>query len=139
MAAVVAFVDLVPNELITLAGEQFARLIEARARIAAFLDELTAQGRNAQNFQGNHVRTVRNLLATCPDQAIPAAVHTLAFVTDRQLRESLRTDIAGVESSLKEGDWKAATVIVAGSIFEALLLDALLQEQVNDITAAIAH
>lgn len=136
LAALLALVSQVPDELITLAGERWARFIEARARIEAFLEELTIQGRNAQNFQGSHVRTVQSLLATCPDQVIPAALHTLGFVADQQLRESLRIDIASVESSVRDGDWKAATVI-AGSVVEALLLDALMQEPAHDVAAAI--
>jgi hypothetical protein len=41
------------------------------------------------------------------------------------------------ETSIREADWKAATVI-AGSVVEALLLDALLQELPADIATATA-
>jgi hypothetical protein len=115
--AIVALVDQIPGELMTLNGPNFARLIEKRARIQGHVADCTARGVHANPFPGIHIRTLRNLLAVCPDQTVPAAIATLPFVANPQLREALRADIASVESSLRDSDWKPATVI-AGSVIE---------------------
>lgn len=135
LAAVIAVVNQIPQELFTLDGANFARIVEQQARITAFVEESTVRGQQANRFRGQHVRELRNLIAMCRDQAIPPAVTALAFVADQQLRETLRTDIAGVDASIRDAEWKAATVI-AGSVIEALLLDALLQRPQADITTA---
>jgi hypothetical protein len=136
LAAIVAVAQQIPQDLVTLDGDNFARLIEEQARIAAFAEHAPTRGPRA-TFPGQHVRVLRNLIARCPDQAIPASVAALAFVADQQLRDVLRADIASVETSVREADWKAATVM-AGSVIEALLLDALLQEAQVDVARATA-
>jgi hypothetical protein len=50
--------------------------------------------------------------------------HALAFVTDADVRDDLRLDIAAVDRALANREWKAATVL-AGSAIEALLLSKL--------------
>ena len=49
-------------------------------------------------------------------------------MSDSDLRESLRSDLAEVERAIREDEWKSATV-VAGSVVEALLLWALDQRR----------
>jgi hypothetical protein len=56
-----------------------------------------------------------------PDESPAPGTSDLEFVTDLDLRASLRNDIGAVSRALSNGEWKAATVL-AGSTAEALLL-----------------
>jgi hypothetical protein len=71
------------------------------------------------------VRLLHNDLRAClellPDEQTPAATAGLSFITDTQLRESIRSDIAFANRAFSGGEWKAATVL-AGAATEALLL-----------------
>src|SRR5262245_52072721 len=80
LASVLAILDAVPGELITVDSEPFARFIEARATIRTFIDASHVQGVHARPLAGNQVRTLRDVLARCPDHAVPATVATLAFI-----------------------------------------------------------
>lgn len=79
-------------------------------------------------------------MAACPDEAPAPGTTELSFITDSDLRESIRLDISGGYGALAQGEWKGATVL-AGSAVEALLLWALQNHQKTrpgDITAAVA-
>src|SRR5262249_1844204 len=52
----------------------------------------------------------------------------LPFITDEDLRESIRVDISAAYRDYAEGEWKGATVL-AGSAMEALLLWGLQREE----------
>ena len=69
---------------------------------------------------------VRSCLSKLPDEGPGDRASALEFVADGALRAGLATDLASMETLLDVGVWKAATVI-AGSVAEALLLDALLK------------
>jgi hypothetical protein len=70
------------------------------------------------------ISIIRAAFAKCPDAAPAQATHGLAFITDSDLRELLRADIASADQSFIDREWKASTVL-AGSIVEALLLWAI--------------
>jgi hypothetical protein len=126
VAAVLAVADAVPNELLTVDDKTFAEFVEARAVIAGFIDNSHAHGSTCGPLSDKYIRAIRQILEQCPDQVIPANIQSLSFVSDADLRETLRSDIAEVERALIEGEWKSATVM-AGSVIEALLLSALNQ------------
>jgi hypothetical protein len=68
----------------------------------------------------NPVTVIRRVLATCHDEAPSASSSELMFITDPDFRHALRVDLGAIETALRNGEWKAATVL-AGSLVEALL------------------
>jgi len=70
---------------------------------------------------------IRDLLEECYDTIVPEEIPGLEFVDDDKYREELRLDLAEIEGSINQGQWKAATVL-GGSLIEALLLDKLKSE-----------
>ena len=86
------------------------------------------------------IALVRKHLSTLSDEGIDPATSNLPFIADRQLNDSLRTDITAVNSALDNGEWKAATVL-SGSIVEAVLLYAIKEyerENTTQVSATIA-
>lgn len=78
------------------------------------------------------------VLSQCRDEFPPTHTAELLFVTDIELRESIRQDMGAVNRAITHADWKAATVL-AGAAIEALLLWRLDVQPPTDvaITAAI--
>ncbi len=70
------------------------------------------------------VVVLRDALLTCPEEAIASTTRELEFISDPQLRESIRKDLSQSRRALDRGDFKAATVL-AGAAVEALLLHTL--------------
>ncbi len=64
---------------------------------------------------------LRQTLAKCPDQVPSPSTTRLLFITDPDLRESIRQDITAANQDSMNAEWKGATVL-AGSATEALLL-----------------
>jgi len=60
-------------------------------------------------------------MAVCPDEAPTPDTQELSFITDVDLRQSIRLDMSAANKNLAHGEWKGATVL-AGSAVEALLL-----------------
>jgi hypothetical protein len=84
------------------------------------------------------IALVRKHLATLNDEGIDPTTSNLSFITDRQLNDSLRTDITAVNIALDNGEWKAATVL-SGSIVEAILLYAIKEyERANSAQVSLA-
>lgn len=84
---------------------------------------------------------IHDVLQQCPDEAVQPGTNELSFITDQDLRETLRTDISTMNSALSNGEYKAATVL-GGSVIEALLLWGLSKktsaEQQNFVSAALS-
>lgn len=70
---------------------------------------------------------IRGVLEQCYDTIVPEEIPGLEFVDDDDVREGLRMDLAEIEASINQGQWKSATVL-GGSLIEALLLDKLISE-----------
>src|SRR5262245_19099739 len=115
LASILAIVDQIPSALVIVNGEALAVFTEGRATIRTFLKASHVQGVHARPLAGRQVRALREILSRCPAHAAPATVATLGFIQQQDLREGLRADIASVETSIREADWKPATVI-AGSV-----------------------
>lgn len=123
-AAIVTLAKQVPNELLTLSGQDLNDYFVSLAMI-----ENTEQSRLALQ-RGFEVPLYRDLstifllrqaLAKCPDEVPAPGTAGLPFVSDADLRESIRRDISAANQDMANGEWKGATVL-AGSATEALLL-----------------
>lgn len=82
--------------------------------VMAFPRETTGLGNR------DPVSYIRDALANLPDEVVPKSTIALIFLNDPDMAELLRADIATASSALRNGEWKAATVL-AGSVIEALL------------------
>ena len=60
----------------------------------------------------------------------------LGFITDAKTRDSISLEIGSIESAVRNGEWKAATVLT-GSVIEALLLWRLKQFTEKEVTDAV--
>jgi hypothetical protein len=124
LLGVINLVREIPNELLPLAPDDYARLVLARSTIEAHLGTWTARGPHGHvaNVQGvDAITAIRRVLERCPDEYPPPATTELTFIGDNQLRDSIRSDIGTADRALQNAEWKAATVIAGGAI-EALLL-----------------
>jgi hypothetical protein len=65
-------------------------------------------------------------LVACHDDFPASSVINLGFIGDAKTRDSISREIGSVESAIRNGEWKAATVL-AGAAIEALLLWRLCQ------------
>jgi hypothetical protein len=143
ISAVVALVEAVPNELIVLNPGQYGELTASTAFLRALPERFQARRgsdvaqMNMTGYTHNPIAMVRAAMAVCPDEAPATETTHLAFVTDHELRESIRLDISGANRDLAIGEWKGATVL-AGSAVEALLLWVLQPRPVADIMRARA-
>ena len=114
----------IPSELINLCSADYAELILATSAIEAQLEiwksnhEVVSKMKQANG--GDPITVIRRVLAKCPDEYPPQSTTELSFITDNELRESIRRDAGGAIRALNNAEWKAATVL-AGATIEALL------------------
>lgn len=138
LAGVVHLVDQIPVELIHLSDNEFINFTINLEAIRSAVKSFEQRGNvNAlKSLPGfnrlNPVTIVRRLLEKCPDEFPSKAITKLLFITDIDLRDSIRMDISTAEQSFRNGAWKASTVL-AGSAIEALLLWRLKQEDPNNL------
>jgi hypothetical protein len=127
LSAIVSLADEIPDELVTISGEDYTDLVHGLEALAHSVDFWRERGGDdpPRAIKGKSpVTVVRDALAKCPDQNPSPATTQLSFVTDAALRDSIRLDISVATSALHNGEWKAATVL-AGAAVEALLLWAI--------------
>jgi hypothetical protein len=105
----------------TLTSADFSELILAKTAIEEFLIARNNVGYVAQ-FSGGFdaVTLIRRNLAKCPDEYPPPTTTELLFITDPELRDSIRQDVGAASRALNNDEWKAATVL-SGAAIEALL------------------
>jgi hypothetical protein len=140
-------IEEIPEDLITLDAGQYGLFTMSLAA----LEVAVSRGRiNEDKFywpmivvpgqrdQEDCLVFVKNALAACPDQAPSKSTKGLIFIADEESRETLLVDLASAERALNTSDWKACTVI-SGSIIEALLLWAIQQHSVSDISGALTR
>jgi len=118
-------VEAVPEEYLELDSASYAALIASVAYLKA-LPNVFQASRVAirlllNGYDRNPIALIRDAMALCPDQAPTQETTALPFITDPELRESIRLDMSTAHRALAEGEYKAATVL-AGSAVEALLL-----------------
>jgi hypothetical protein len=132
-------IESLPDRLLRFSGSdhaEYGQALEAvRLAHANWMQGVQHYLGNVAGMPGWHpLSLLRKHLAGLPDEAADARVDPLPFVTDPELKASLRVDIEGVNSALDHGEWKNAS-IMAGAVVEALLLDALLSKAASDPAA----
>lgn len=145
LSFLLTMLDNIPSHVLTLRGNDFAEYSEAIAAIRAAVNIWDKGNKNytVQNVPGRRkwcpVALIRKQLLSLHDEGIAATTKDLLFVVDSSFRDLLRRDITTVNMALDNGEWKAATVL-AGSVIEALLLDAINTfdlKNINRISPAI--
>lgn len=132
--AIVNLVEAVPAELIVLEPAQYAELIACVAALRGAVEMFglpKTPGGFVFGLRGlelHPVAAIHRAMTACPDEAPATGTTALLFITDADLRASIRLDISAANSDLSQGEWKGATVL-AGSAVEALLLWALQEHE----------
>jgi hypothetical protein len=133
LAAVVAVAKQVPSELLTLTGQDLTDFYVSISMIETILNLWPSAGSHwklTEHRATNPVVLIRRALEKCPDEAPSPATAELLFITDPDLRESVRQDVSAAFADFVNGGWKGATVL-AGSATEALLLWAIQEADRN--------
>jgi hypothetical protein len=133
VTALLQLVEALPNELLIMDAGAYNRFILSISTMKSTLDleHWTSGGHMAPFYGqglGGAISELRTHLETLSDEQIPPATAGLPFITDAQLRESIRGDLAFANQAFSGGEWKAATVL-AGAASEALLLWAIIQKK----------
>ena len=141
LAAILDLIQQLPSELITLGPEDFTEFVSGAASLRTLLQQWQSGDFSYHRIPGlrhlSPVTLIRQALAKCPDEFPSASTSELTFIADPTFRDNLRLDISATNSALRNGEWKAATVL-AGSVIEALLLWSLLRRNQGDVSAAAA-
>jgi hypothetical protein len=133
LAGIAHLVDQMPSELIHLNDAEYIKFVINVEAIKSAVKSFEQRGNfNPLKFlpgfnRLNPVTIVRRALEKCPDEFPSKAVTELLFISDIDLRDSIRIDIGTAEQTFRNGAWKASTIL-AGSAIEALLLWRLKQE-----------
>jgi hypothetical protein len=143
LAAILALLEKLPDDLLTLEGRDYSAYAMAVETIRHQLNRWVQGDHrymplvNAKDGRlRNPVLVIYEALKACPDEVPSPTTVALTFVGDTALRASIRSDISAANRDFVNGEWKGATVL-AGSATEALLLWAL-QEAENRNAGAIA-
>lgn len=144
VSAIASLADQIPQELITLNPDEYAVYIASLAAIKSSVEKWIVCGNintgNLESLPGlshlNPITIIRHSLERCPDEFPSASVPGMLFISDADLRESIRIDISTAEQAFGNGEWKAATIL-AGAAIEALLLWRLKQEDAKTLGAKI--
>ncbi|WP_146867750.1 hypothetical protein [Acetobacter indonesiensis] len=126
LSGLVRLIQEIPNEYIAISGRDYTNLIFSVESIKNAVEHWRpGQSMALQPHSGKDVlELIHSALVKCPD-AMPSPTTTeLPFVDDEEMRKSIRADLSSAASALRNGEWKAATVL-AGSVCEALLLWAI--------------
>jgi hypothetical protein len=143
LAGMLRLIDEIPDELIRLDAKSYGEFIAAVEGIRQALETWPHQGGGLvlEKIPGlyklNPLYMVREALSRCSDEYPPAETAGLEFITDPDLRNNLRLDVASVGRALANNEFKAATVL-AGSVIEAMLLWALEQRTPAEIQRSAA-
>ncbi len=127
LSAIVSLTNDIPEELITISGEDYSDLVHGLEALAHSVDGWNQLGgdKPPNLIKGKSpVVIVWEMLRKCPDQNPSPATAEMEFISDTELRESVRMDLSTATSGLHNGEWKASTVL-AGRVVEALLLWAI--------------
>lgn len=141
-AAVLELVESIPNELLVLEPDVYARFLTATGALRNQLINWNSRGNTGklEHISGlgelHPITIVRNAVARCPDEAPYIGTNELDYISDIDLRDSIWGDIGAIRRALTNQEWKAATVL-AGSTIEALLLWSLSTKLPAEIQSAI--
>jgi hypothetical protein len=139
LMAIVGLVRRIPAQLFTVEIEEYVQL-----EMAIEVIEQTLK-RNEQQQYGFPLHFTNNIspiqimywvLMACPDDFPASSATNLGFIADPKTRDSISREIRSVESAVRNGEWKAATVL-AGAAIEALLLYRLCQFTQEECNEAV--
>jgi hypothetical protein len=135
LAAIIELVEQIPSELIILDAENHIKFLMSISAIRNAIKGWITGSKAIERIIGygnlNPITLLRNSLSLCPDEGIDPSTSGLDYISDPDFKESLQIDISAANQALRNGEWKAATVL-AGSVIEALLLWALQEIQATD-------
>lgn len=123
LQGIVNLIREIPPELLAVPPDQYADLTLAMTIIEEQGKFRVSRGSSfgVPALKGVDVATLLyKVLSQCPDEYPPRNTRELLFVTDPQLRESIRQDIGAVALAISHAEWKAANIL-AGAAMEALL------------------
>ena len=126
ISAIIDLASELPNELMVLSGDEYPTYLVGMNALKDLLDfwrsgqQHRAVVSHRAAYGAQSLRTVRDLLAKCPDEIPSPGTTELLFIADVDLRDSIRNDISAANRALVDGLWKASTVL-AGAAAEALL------------------
>lgn len=134
--AVLTMVDMVPSNLLRGEPSEVASFVRALSELKHARTQWPMRGGRVpgirqRGVKRNPIAVIHDFLADCPDTS-PDTIHTLAFITDEDLRRDLASDLGVIESALRNSEWKAATVL-GGALIEALLLWKMTQTVDDDV------
>lgn len=125
-------------------GTGYVNLQAATSEIRAKLESWTRGNKDRSGrlekmpgIKENPVIMIRRILENCPDSVVPPSVSGLEFISDTDYRKNLRAELANVETLFHAKQWKA-TMVLAGSLMEALLCDQIAQKSQGEIDHAIS-
>jgi hypothetical protein len=125
LTGIITLAKAIPTELLSsVPASDYADFVLAVSTIEFHLGVWTSRGNvgSMSLVRGTDVITIlRRVLAKCLDEYPATAATELLFITDNDLRESVRRDLGAADRSFTNAEWKAATVL-AGAAIEALLL-----------------
>jgi hypothetical protein len=124
LTGVIALAKAVPSELINVSTSEYADFVLAISTIEFHLAVWTSRGNvgSMSPVRGTDAITVlRRVLVKCLNEYPPSGTNELLFISDSELRESIRRDLGAADRAFINSEWKAATVL-AGAAIEALLL-----------------
>jgi hypothetical protein len=130
--ALVRLTEELPDELRTVSGRNYSLFLRGIEIIRGTVTSRVplAFGAPLDERLRNAIADVRAILEPLPDEAPSPATAELSFITDGDLRGSIRNDVSAANRALHDGLWKAATVL-AGAAAEALLLWAITEKKSN--------
>ena len=132
LRGVVELVEQIPKELLTMPPTAYSDFVVGLATIRGQTEFWRSRGEvgYVADVNGNDpVALIRSGLLQCQGEIPSPLTAGLEFISDQDLRESIRRDFSATNQALVGGEWKAATVL-AGSAIEALLL-----WRVSEVTA----
>jgi hypothetical protein len=141
LAAIINLVDDIPEELLTISGEDYSNFVLALQSMGAAVNRWTQRGgddppRTIKSM--SPVVIVRETLLKCPDANPSRASSALPFIPDTTLRDSIRLDMSSAADALHRGDFKSATVL-AGAAIEALLLWRIVESGITSPPAGVLN
>lgn len=139
--ALLRLVDELPDELVRITNREynrFVRSVETMRSTIALWDSHGVTQAHIDRRLGSAITDLRDSLLLLDDQQVPVEIAGLIFITDTELRESIRADIAFADQAFGGAQWKAATVL-AGAVVEALLLWAINERPHGAVQASLTR
>src|SRR5262245_34914778 len=122
IATIAELADAVPQELIIVGEEEYAKFVFGVEAIKTAIDHWNGRGDfplGPESAYGlNPVGLIYEVLRKCPDEFPTSSPDELSFIDDPEFRDALLLDLSNTDRHLSNGEWKSATVL-AGSVCEA--------------------